>query len=145
MPMSEDSDNVSPDMVSHLVAAFSRMYDRHPNDLELIHQVTLEHLKGGPKVSIRDPFEHVGQHLKDIYPAVMRDPRIEPVQARLLSEYAKMPATPATRLRAYPGDHSIPGAIVFGGAIGVAVAAVIVGYCLGGPDPAPGESVEVRC
>jgi hypothetical protein len=132
-------------MVSDLVAAFSRIYDRAPADLELIHEVVVGHLKTGPKVSAADPYEHVAQHIKDIYPAVMRDVRLEPVHSRLLSEYARMPATPVTRLREFPGDQSIGFAVVVGGAIGVAVAAAIVGYCLGGPDPAPGESVEVRC
>lgn len=143
--MPEELDHTSPAMVSHLVATFSRIYDRYPSDLELIHGVVVEHLKRGPKVAHPDAFEHVAQHIKDIYPAVMRDPRIQPVQTRMLDEYARMPATPETRLRQSPDDRSIGFAVVLGGAIGVAVAAAIVGYCLGGPDPAPGESVEVRC
>lgn len=141
--VAESNDRTNPEMVAHLVRTFGQVYS--PGDSAVVHDVVIEHLEKGPRVSASDPYEHVAEHFKYVFPAVMRDARVEPVQQRLLDEYAKLPSTPETRLRQHPGDNSVGFAVVLGGAIGVIVAGAIVGYCLGGPDPAPGESVEVRC
>lgn len=142
--MTHDFSNASPAAVHDLITTFARVFDRTPKEYETIHQVTIEHLEK-MKANATDPYEHVAEHFQAIYPLVMRDARIGKLNDRIVGEYAKMPVTPEIRLRKSPGENSIGFAVVVGGAIGVAVAAAIVGYCLGGPDPAPGESVEVRC
>ena len=141
--MTEENARTNPEMITHLVRTFSQVYS--PDDSATIHDTTVAHLEEGPRVSETDPYAHVAEHFKYVFPAVMADSRIEAIQGRLVEEYAKLPSIPETRLRQHPGDNSVGFAVVVGGAIGVAVAAAIVGYCLGGPDPAPGESVEVRC
>lgn len=138
-------EDISPEMLADFLSSFSRVYDRSPDDLQLIHDTVIDHLKTGPGVADRDPDRHVAAHFMHVYPAVMQDPRLEPARARMVAEYGKLPVTPAIRLREFPGDSSIGVAVAVGVGIGVIVAAAIVGYCLGGPDPAPGESVEVRC
>ena len=143
--MASDFDNATPEAVSHLIATYARVFDRNPADVEVIHNLTIELMKTGPKNTKKDGFEHVAEHINYIFPAIMKDPRLNDVKERLVAEYAKMPSTPATRLRTSPNENSL-GVLVAGG---VGVLVIVVGatmaYCLGGPDPEPGQSVEARC
>ena len=142
--MSDEFANASPEAISHVISTFARIYEQRPDLLAEIHEVTTEHLKKR-KVSNRKPYEHVAEHIKDVFPLLAEDERLSSVREELITEYAKMPSTPATKLRQAPGENSYGVAVVVGVGLGVVVAAAIVGYCLGGPDPAPGESVEARC
>ena len=143
--MGNKFDNASSEMVSHFVATISRVFDRSGADLQLIYDTVVDQLENGPRNNVEEAYGHVAQHFRDIYPVIMSDPRLEDARGRILAEYGRLPATSETRLRVSRDDHSVGFAVVLGGAIGVAVAAAIVAYCLGGDDPAPGESVEVRC
>lgn len=142
--MANEFSNASPAAIHDLVTTFARVFDRTPKEYEIIHQVTIEHLQK-MKAKAKDEYEHVAEHFQAIYPLVVRDDRVGKLSDRILGEYDKMPVTPEIKLRKLPGENSFPPSVIIGGAIGVVVAACIVGYCLGGPDPAPGESVEARC
>jgi hypothetical protein len=142
--MSDEFANASPEAISHVLSTFAGIYEQRPDLFAEIHQVTMEHLKKR-KVSNGKPYEHVAEHIKDIFPLLAEDERLSSVREGLITEYAKMPSTPETRLRQSPGENSYGIAVVVGVGLGVVVAGAIVGYCLGGPDPAPGESVETRC
>lgn len=142
--MSDEFSNAGPEAISHVISTFARIYEQRPDLFAEIHQVTTEHLKKR-KVSNRKPYEHVAEHIKDIFPLLAEDERLSSLREGLIAEYAKMPSTPATKLRQAPGENSYGVAVVVGVGLGVVVAAAIVGYCLGGPDPAPGELVEARC
>jgi hypothetical protein len=143
--MANDFDNATPEAVSHLIATYARIFDRNPSDLEAIQNIAIEIMKKGPKNTKKDPFEHVAEHINYIYPEIMKDPRLNDVKDRLVAEYAKMPSTPATRLRTSPNENSLGVLVACGVGVLVIVAAATAAYCMGGPDPAPGESVEVRC
>ena len=142
--MSDEFANAGPEAISHVISTFGRIYEQRPDLLNEIHQATMEHLKKR-RVSNPKVFEHVGEHIKDVFPLLVEDERLSSFREALLSEYAKMPSTPATKLRQSPGENSYGVAAAVGLGVGVVVAAIVVGYCLGGPDPAPGESVEARC
>jgi hypothetical protein len=142
--MSDEFANASPEAISHVISTFARIYEQRPDLFAQIHQVTTEHLKKR-RVSNRKPYEHVAEHIKDILPLLAEDERLSSVREELITEYAKMPSTPATKLRQSPGENSYPVVALVGVGLGIIVAGAIIGYCLGGPDPAPGESVEVRC
>jgi hypothetical protein len=142
--MSDEFANASPEAISHVISTFARIYEQRPDLFAEIHEITTEQLKKR-KVSNRKPYEHVAEHIKDIFPLIAEDERLSSVREGLITEYAKMPSTPATKLRQSPGENSYGIAALVGVGVGIVVAGAIVGYCLGGPDPAPGESVETRC
>ena len=142
--MSDEFSNAGPEAISHVLSTFARIYEQRPDLFAEIHQATIEHLKKR-KVSNRKPYEHVAEHIKDIFPLLAEDERLSSVREGLITEYAKMPSTPETKLRQSPGENSYGIAVAVGVGLGVIVAGTIVGYCLGGPDPAPGELVETRC
>ena len=102
-------------------------------------------MKKGPKNTKRDAFEHVAEHINYIYPAIMKDARLNEIKDRIIAEYGKMPSTPATKLRTSPNENSYGALVACGIGVLVIVAAATAAYCMGGPEPAPGESVEVRC
>lgn len=143
--MNGDLAGASTEAFTHLFAAYARLFDRFPEELDLLRKVTVEKLQAARRPETLDGYEHVAEHFKAVFPAVMGDARVRGFTDKFVAAYGSMPTTPETRLQIGPDDHSIGFAVVVGGAIGVGVAAIIVGYCLGGPDPAPGESVEVRC
>lgn len=136
--MAHDFSNASPAAVSDMISTFARVYDRLPKEYETIHQVTIDHLQK-TKVDAKDPFDHVAEHFRVIFPLVVRDARLSKVTSRMVEEYDKMPVTPEIRLRKKPGDHSVGVAVAVGVGLAVIVAGCIVGYCLGG------EGDEVRC
>ena len=140
-----DFDNATPEAVSHMIATYARIFDRNPGDFEAIQNLAIELMKKGPKNTKKDAFEHVAEHITYIYPAIMKDARLNDVKDRLVAEYGRMPSTPATRLRSSPNENSYGIAAACAVGVLVIVPAATAAYCMGGPDPAPGESVEVRC
>jgi hypothetical protein len=128
-----------------MIATWSRVLDQHPEDVATLHDMVIDQLNLGPHGNFPDAWAHVGDHVRDIFPVLMEDSRLEPVQTRLLDAYARMPHTADTRLRQSPGENSIGLAAGIGGVVLLIVVAGTVAYCLGGPDPEPGQSVEARC
>ena len=143
--MTENGERTNPEMVVDLMASCSRVIDRQPEFARLVHDLVLEQLKNGPKITEGDPWEHVAQHLKDILPGVTRDPRVVAMAPAVLQEYARMPSTPDTRLREHPGDNSIGAFAAFGGALvgGLALVGIAL-YCTAGVEADPGTSAEVH-
>ena len=138
-------EQTDPQMIIDMVSNLSRIYDRSPHEVRAIHDIVVEHLDRGPHGTFPDGYAHVADHLREIFPVVMEDERLAPARTRVLDEYARMPATPATRLRQAPGENSLGAAAGIGAGVIIVVALVTVAYCLGGEDPAPGESVAARC
>ena len=101
-----DFDNATPEADSHMIATYARIFDRNPGDFEAIQNLAIELMKKGPKNTKKDAFEHVAEHITYIYPAIMKDARLNDVKDRLVAEYGRMPSTPATRLRSSPNENS---------------------------------------
>jgi hypothetical protein len=135
----------NPEILQVFMGATSGFYDRYPNDLKLIRDLVVELLQHGPHVTNTDPWAHVAEHYNGVFPAVMNDPRSKPVRDRLAQEYETMKSASSTEFIVIPTVAAMGTAAAIGFAIGTAIGAAIVGYCLGGPDPAPGESVPTQC
>jgi hypothetical protein len=135
----------SPELLQLFIEATPDFFTDQPADLVLIRDVVLEQLHHGPKVSATDPWAHVAQHYLEVLPRVMSDPRTKPVRDRVAAHYEELKSGSKSEFIVIPTLAAMGTAAVIGFAIGTAVGAVIVGYCLGGPDPAPGESVPTQC
>ena len=79
-----DFDNATPEAVSHMIATYARIFDRNPGDFEAIQNLAIELMKKGPKNTKKDAFEHVAEHITYIYPAIMKDARLNDVKDRLV-------------------------------------------------------------
>jgi hypothetical protein len=142
--MAEQAERTNPEMVADLIASCARLTDRQPVYVRRVHDLVLEQLKQGPKVTEADPWEHIAQHLKEILPSVMRDPEVLAMVPAILDDYARLPATADTKLRQNPGDQSVGPYAVIGvlTAAGLALAGIIA-YCLSDVTADPGTSAEV--
>jgi hypothetical protein len=123
--------------ITHWLDVYAKLAAACPEEVALIRDVTLEHLKTMPKPANNEIWGHLGGHLNDVIPAVFNDPRLDGLGAKFEAEGAKIMA-------AEP-HHFV--SVVIGWAAGaIAVAAVAVAaYCTTGPWPAKGESADAHC
>jgi hypothetical protein len=130
---------LAPDELARLAARFTPITAAAPDEVALIQQVVREHLTLGPPAPVADIWDFVGHHVRDLLPQLLGDPRIKPVIARLN-------AIAAEQEPPKPGPEIALAGVAIGLATvaGLGVAAYYL-YCVSGPDPAPGESVEARC
>lgn len=128
------------------------------DDVELIQQLVVEHLKKGPKVDEAELTAHIGAHFSYVFPAVVFDPRAKEAIIRLLDAYdagSPPPVAAPTPAPASdgPGQSGASVDFPYGAAALGAGAAAIAGYYIlehiahycGDVHPEPGTSAATHC
>ncbi|WP_237570716.1 hypothetical protein [Mycolicibacterium lacusdiani] len=109
-----------------------------PDEVQLIRDITIERLKSGPKTETADLWAHLGEHMREVIPGVLNDPRLAGLGDKLEAENKKIEETGP--------EHFSPAKVAGTAAGAIAILAIAVGaYCTTGPYPAKGESLPAHC
>ena len=133
-----DEQDITAQSITVSLKRYARIAAALPEEVDLIRDVTLERLKTGPKTETTELWAHLGEHLRNVIPAVLNDPRLEGLGEKLEAENKKIEDSGI--------EHFSP-AKVAGTAAGAAVIILIAvgAYCTTGPYPAKGESLPAHC
>jgi hypothetical protein len=128
-PMHSKSDSTpyDPAVITDLTFTFARIMERRPSETALI----LRFLKKNIKLQKRKRTHNqqlalIAELCQKLIPKVLKSAQWSKVQGPLLEEYAKLPHTPATRLKKNPHDHSVEEMIVVGIVLALLVACIVV-------------------
>ena len=113
-------EGLDPATIPDLMAKTAQYFQRYPEDAELVFGIVSEHLVSKTKLGNADRYESIGQRFHEVLPAIVHDPRLEPVRTHLDAEQ--------------PPEEALLAAVGLGLAAGLFVAGAIVIYCLNSED-----------
>ena len=117
--MTLQPDGFDPEAIPELMGWAARFYQRYPEDATLVYGIVSEHLESKTRLGNTDRYQSIGQRFNELLPAVVGDPRLDGLKARLEAE-----DDPTLEIA------PVLVAVGFGLAIGLFVAGAIVIVCL---------------
>lgn len=136
-------EDITPTSMVLALKRAARIAAAMPDEVEIIRDLTIEHLKTGPKVTNEDGWAHLSEHLTHLVPAILSDPILSDLGARLNAENARIEE------QEHQAQHvGVATALVAGGTAVAAYLLIVAAagaYCTDGPYPEPGESLPAKC
>lgn len=131
-------DRPDPVAIARKLSAYADLCAASPDEVATIVGVVHELLTSGPTVTSTEPWEHLADHLHNLLPVLLKDPRIDAVTAALTAKYK-------AQLDAAGTDFSPAKIGVLAGAAVLLAAAEVIASCIEGPHPKPGMSAATHC
>ena len=131
-------EDVDAAMIVGSLKYYARLAHAMPDEVQLIRDLTHEYVKSHPATPGQEVWAHVGEHMKDVLPAVFNDPRADGLGERFNAESEKLRES---------GPEFFAPAVIGGLAVAAAAIALIAygAYCTHGPYPEKGESAPAHC